>query len=272
MAGSEPTTVIFHINLGDASKYDEGVFPREYYNAGNALSKGSVLLSATLEEMAKIAEMGIDLKKDPRFARNTQAAFDRLTVVEENLKNRPKSFNPFTVFRNYRAERIFLSASKSFYRNTKETSERIQREEALVQIVPSKELTTINDEVPPNATIGGIAVPLYGRDAERTVLAAINAMVSRAKDPDPFIDDPQILQHCDGESIMTLADTASLLSQDTPSGSSSHSQQTEPMSPGSAYHFHFHNSVLTAGSNVQGLTLNQGDGNQGSHMTQQPDP
>lgn len=61
---------------------------------------------------------------------------------------------------------------------------------------------------------------------------------------------------------MTLADTASLLTQDAPS-SDPQEQEAEPLSPGSSYHIYLYNSVLTAGSNIHEMTLNHGEGNRG---------
>ncbi|KAG9309045.1 hypothetical protein JVU11DRAFT_11056 [Chiua virens] len=168
---------------------------------------------------------------------------------------------------------MFLAASKAFFLETKRTSERIQREERLMRAVPSNELSPIDGQAPKNTPIEGIAVALsgsYDEHAKRKMLAAMNAMALRAKASDPFVDDLQIPQLGDGDSIMTLADTASQLSQDIPSNDS---QRTDLTSPSSTYHFHFHNSLLAAGSNVHGLTMNQGDGNLGSSMTvtEQPD-
>ena len=78
MTPPEPTTqtVIVPINLGAASKYEEDIFPRAYHKAGDAMSKGSFLLTATLEEMSKIAEMGIDLNTDKRFRDNTRTRLE----------------------------------------------------------------------------------------------------------------------------------------------------------------------------------------------------
>lgn len=42
-----------------------------------------------------------------------------LAAEEAKLQNRPMSLNPFTMYRHYRAERIFHGAAKAFYRDTK---------------------------------------------------------------------------------------------------------------------------------------------------------
>lgn len=64
MAPPEPTTVILPVDLGAASKYEEDTFPLAYYDAGKTITKGNLLLSATLDEMIKISEIGIDLNTD----------------------------------------------------------------------------------------------------------------------------------------------------------------------------------------------------------------
>ncbi|KAF8140218.1 hypothetical protein EV363DRAFT_1311935, partial [Boletus edulis] len=202
MGPPESTTVIVPLNLGAASKYEEDIFPLAYHNAGDTISKGSLLLSATLDEMIKIAEMGIDLDTDKRFHFNARIQYEALAAKEAKLQNRPKSFNPFTVFRHYRAARMFLSASKAFFHDTKRTSERIQREERLMRAVPSTELHTMDDTVPQGATISGIAVELPGAlddDARQKILAATDAIVLRASASDPFTDNPRVSQLSDGE-------------------------------------------------------------------------
>lgn len=42
-----------------------------------------------------------------------------LAAKEGKLQNRPKSLNPFTAFRHYRAARMFLAASKALFLDTK---------------------------------------------------------------------------------------------------------------------------------------------------------
>lgn len=82
MAPPESTTVILPVNLGAASKYEEEVFPLAYHDAGSTITKGSLLLSATLDEMIKISEMGIDLNTDTRFQFNARIQYEALANVE----------------------------------------------------------------------------------------------------------------------------------------------------------------------------------------------
>ena len=77
--------MIVPVNLGAASKYEEDIFPLSYHIAGNAISKGSFLLSATLEEMRKIAQIGVDLNTDKRFHYNTRVEYEKLA----NVRNLP---------------------------------------------------------------------------------------------------------------------------------------------------------------------------------------
>ena len=76
MARSEPTTVIFSLNLGSASKYEKDIFPLAYHDAGNTVEKGRLLLSATLDEMVNIAEMGIDFNTDKRVQSNARYRYE----------------------------------------------------------------------------------------------------------------------------------------------------------------------------------------------------
>ncbi|KAF8554759.1 hypothetical protein OG21DRAFT_1508507 [Imleria badia] len=129
-----------------------------------------------------------------------------------------------------------------------------------MRAVPSTEIQPVDDEVRSDATIGGIAIKLPGplnAEEEQTMIKVVNAIAAHATNP--FVDNPRIPQLSDNDSIITLADTASLLSQDT--HISSNPEEAEPTSPGEpSYHFYFYNSVLTAGSNVNAMTLNHGTG------------
>ncbi|KAG9318986.1 hypothetical protein JVU11DRAFT_1102 [Chiua virens] len=88
-----------------------------------------------------------------------------------------------------------------------------------------------------------------------------NAMAAHATSP--FMDNPCIPQLSDDNSIITLADTASLISQESQdvgtSGGNPPPTSAGPTSP--SFNLYFLNSVLTAGSNIHGVTLNQGSGN-----------
>jgi hypothetical protein len=70
------TTVIVPLRFGAASKYEADIFPVSYHDAPDAISKGSLLLSATLDEMIKMGEMGIDLDADKRFHFNARAQYE----------------------------------------------------------------------------------------------------------------------------------------------------------------------------------------------------
>ncbi|KAF8546067.1 hypothetical protein OG21DRAFT_1528071 [Imleria badia] len=256
MAPPGSTTVIVPVNLGAASKYEDNIFPLAYHYAGDPIRKGSLLLTATLDEMIKIGEMGIDINTDRRFHFNARVEYEALAAKEAKLQSRQKSINPFTVLRHYRAARMFHAASKALFVDTKHTSERIQREERLIQAVPSTEMHTMNvghtpDTVPQGATVIGIAVELSGPlddDARQKILAATSAIALHASASDPFIDNPRVSQLSD--------DTASVLTQDTYGGNP---QEAEPTSPGSpSYTFNFYNSVLTAGSNIHEMALHHG--------------
>lgn len=74
--------MIVPVNLGAASKYEEDIFPLAYYDAGDPIRKGSLLLSATLDEMIKIAEMDIDLNTDKGFHFNARVQYEASANVK----------------------------------------------------------------------------------------------------------------------------------------------------------------------------------------------
>lgn len=91
MAPSSSTTVILPLDLGAANKFEENVFPLAYHDGvSNIVNKGSLLLSATLDEMLKIKEMGVDLSSNPQFLLNTKLKYEEFVVID------PILFHPFT--------------------------------------------------------------------------------------------------------------------------------------------------------------------------------
>ncbi|KAG9310554.1 hypothetical protein JVU11DRAFT_9104 [Chiua virens] len=274
------TTVILPIDLGSASKFEESYFPVAYHDAiDSAINKGSLLLSSTLDEIIKIKEMGVDLSSNPQFLRNTRLKylefvitdlfhFDppfiicNLAAKQAKLEKRRKSKNPIKYILNYRAARVFYAAALSLHMQTRETSERMQRREKEMRAVPSTEIRIANDADRLDANIGGIAIQLPGplnAEQQQTIMDVANAIAAHATNP--FMDNPRIPQLGDNDSVVTLADTTSLISQDAGSSNSQEAPPTsaDPTSP--SLNFFFLNSVLTVGSNVHEVTLNQGSGN-----------
>lgn len=80
----ESTTLIIPFSLGAAAKYDPHVFPLTYHDpSGSDFSKGSLLLSATLDEMEKISQLGIVLAQsshsEPLY--NARIKYEALVVI-----------------------------------------------------------------------------------------------------------------------------------------------------------------------------------------------
>lgn len=84
MGSTNPATAIIPVDFGIASAFDQNIFPLEYYEPGDNVSKGSLLIKATLEEMAKIAQLGIDLNQNEDFIFDT-----RLSVEASVLRQVP---------------------------------------------------------------------------------------------------------------------------------------------------------------------------------------
>lgn len=85
MAPSGSNTVIFPLDLGAADKFEESNFPLAYHshdgNSNSAFGRGSLLLSATLDEILKIKELGVDLTSNPQFLLNTKLKYDECVVI-----------------------------------------------------------------------------------------------------------------------------------------------------------------------------------------------
>ena len=73
---ADPAAAILPIDLGAASAFDQLIFPLAYYVPADDISKGSVLIKATLEEMDKIRQLGIDLNENANFIFNTRLTLE----------------------------------------------------------------------------------------------------------------------------------------------------------------------------------------------------
>ncbi|KAN0091509.1 hypothetical protein V8E55_005075 [Tylopilus felleus] len=282
MGSTGPATAIVPINLGTAAAFDQSVFPLAYYEGGNNLSKGTFLIRATLDEMEKIAQLGIDLNKNEDFIFNTRLNLETLRAQEEKILDNRKTLNPFKAFLNYRTARLFHAGSRALYLETKRTSERIHREEEHVQVVPSTQMRIVNGMISPTAPLVGISIDLpdgWNDNVRRTINDATTTIATT----DPFQDNSIISQLRDDEHAITLTDTTSFLSQEVPDSGvddgnrtsvASSDMQSRPTSPQTINIINIiRDSVLTGSSNVTGLTVsNRGSQNSGASVTQEFTP
>jgi len=283
----ESVTVILPFNLGAAAKYDQHVFPLSVHDGPSSdVSKGIILLSATLEEMARIKELGIDLSRSHEFVFNTRVKYEALAAKKSKLLKKRRTLNPFKLFLNYRAARVFHAAALDLFLETKGTSERMQREHKpkSIQSVPTTEMRPINVPPPANANVGGIAIKIRGaldNDAIQTIRDAANTMVSHASDS--FVNNTYIsqLDNEGEEMLMSLADTdveslLSLLNESvTAVDENNESPDASTISPSSPQTItinvngpFYNHSILTTDSNATGLTINHGSSNVGASVSQ----
>ncbi|KAF8557406.1 hypothetical protein OG21DRAFT_1520484 [Imleria badia] len=273
-------TAIIRLPLGIAAKFDQKVFPVAYYEQDGDLNKGSFLIKVTLEEMENIGQLGIDLNENEDFIYNTRLNVEALKDQQDILQDKRKTLNPFKAFLNYRAARLFHTGTRALYLETKRTSEKIQREESRMRVVPSTQMRIVNDTVSPDEVIGGWAIELpngLSDDAKRTIKDATETMATT----DPFQDNFLVSQLRDGEQEITLADTASLLTQDEPERSSGVDegnrtpvasidlQPSRPTSPQTITVNFIQHSIVTSNSSLNGFTVNPEDRNSGASVTQE---
>ena len=136
MDSTGPTTAIIRCNLGTAAAFDQTVFPVGYYEAGSNFGKACFLLEATVDEMATIAQLGIDLNKNDGFIFGTRVKVDESVLVhaphtfanvnslrerKAKIEGNRKTINPIKVFRNITGKdaREFHTVSRSVFLETK---------------------------------------------------------------------------------------------------------------------------------------------------------
>jgi hypothetical protein len=82
MAPTDPAVAILAIDLGPAAAFDQNEFPLAYYNdGGDNLSKGGLLIKATLQEMEEIKQLGIDLNNNVDFIYNTRLKLEASVLI-----------------------------------------------------------------------------------------------------------------------------------------------------------------------------------------------
>ncbi|KAF8421139.1 hypothetical protein L210DRAFT_598255 [Boletus edulis BED1] len=127
MSPTDSANAIFPIDLGNAAAFDQNVFPLTYYKQEGNLNKGNFLIKATLEEMEKIREQGIDLNKNLDFIYDTRLNVEALKADKERLQDNRKT-------------------SRNLYLQTKNTSEKIRREDN-VRVVPSTRMHMVDGKL-----------------------------------------------------------------------------------------------------------------------------
>lgn len=76
MSSSPKHTVVFPVQLGDASKFDRAIFPLSYRKTGD-LGRTELYLDATLEEMLKIVNIGASAEEWRELIDTTKDRYDR---------------------------------------------------------------------------------------------------------------------------------------------------------------------------------------------------
>ncbi|KAG1885164.1 hypothetical protein F4604DRAFT_1918824 [Suillus subluteus] len=157
---SEPDhrTLLIPVNLGTPAQYDRSIFPLMRLKDQSGLAQADLVLEATLDEVFKIREMASDKTQVQDLVAATKIAYDKLVLERDRLEQQKKSINPVKLFSAYRSTRLLVEAGKRLYTNTRTTSERIRRQ--LLSVASTNVEHVEYDNLPSDACIGGIAVPL----------------------------------------------------------------------------------------------------------------
>ncbi|KAF9230284.1 hypothetical protein BU15DRAFT_83832 [Melanogaster broomeanus] len=181
MASTGPQTVILLGDYGLVREYESIAFPLS--RKRDSLGKGDLYLDATLGEILKIVRWCKDSGQHEEMIQSTKDEYDRLRSIVTELENRPKTLHPVKWFRNYRASRLFLTATKKFFKATKSTSEKIARTYGRI-LLSAADMRAV-DVVSPEARIAGIAVNLEGPLDEKTNKVLMDAEDTIALHADP---------------------------------------------------------------------------------------
>ncbi|KAG1901897.1 uncharacterized protein F5891DRAFT_1026024 [Suillus fuscotomentosus] len=192
----ERQTVLIPMNLGSPSQYDRTIFPLMKIKRGCSLDQVDIVLEATLDELFKIRDMAKNLTELETVFVNAKEEYDRLKSGRKEVANQSASFSPVKLYSRYRSLRLLAAAANHLYRQTRSSSEDGRRQ---LLSVNGQDVQPVNyDDVPSDAHIGAIAIPLESTLDEPTATHfthATNFIADQAKSIpgyNPFEDDQQV--------------------------------------------------------------------------------
>ncbi|KAG2148694.1 uncharacterized protein EDB93DRAFT_1144317 [Suillus bovinus] len=256
----ERKTIIIPLNLGSPSQYDQSIFPLMKMKRMSSLDQVDIVLEATMDELFKIHEMAGDLKQLEAVFVSAKKEYDKLKLKKEGLENQKTSFNPLKVYSTYRSTRLLAVAGKKLYKQARSTSEKLRRQ---LLSVNRQDIQPVEyADIPPDAQIGAIAIPLESPLDESTAThfteAAdfIASQVNLLPDGNPFGDDQEV--------EVSAFDSGTPETEAKSSAGSRSSGAFSGQWSGNDY-FVFNNSNVASRSSIQSQTLNHGGShNQGS--------
>ncbi|KAG2129473.1 hypothetical protein DEU56DRAFT_495392 [Suillus clintonianus] len=189
-------TLLIPANLGTAAQYDRSIFPVMRLKDSSTFGQINVVLEATLDEVFRIRDMAADKKQVEDLITEAKASYDVLVLERERLQKQKKTFNPVKLFSAYRATRLLVEAVNALYTDTRTTSEKMRRQ--LLSVDSASVEHVQYEDLPSDARIGGIAVPLESPLDETSAsffTEAANFLGSQGgllSEADPVADDHQV--------------------------------------------------------------------------------
>ncbi|KAG2074005.1 hypothetical protein BDR04DRAFT_1140864 [Suillus decipiens] len=265
----QPTrrTLLLPMDLGSPAKYEQSVFPLSRVQGKSTINQVDLVLEATLDEIFKIRQMVGNTENSQRLIHNAKAQYDQIMTDKGKIERQRKSLNPIKIFSAYRSVRLLLEAGKVLYTETRTASERMRRQ---LLSVNTEDLQPVEyDNLPPNARIGGVAIPLDSEFQPDETTASffteaasfIASQVDLLGEGNPFADEHEVedsqanAEHGSGSSSATDPAAA------TSDGGTATSTNSRLSGVSGNNYFFFQNSYVASRSAIQTPTLNSG----GSH-------
>ncbi|KAG1901894.1 uncharacterized protein F5891DRAFT_1186917 [Suillus fuscotomentosus] len=190
-------TLLFPMDLGSLVQYQRSVFPISRVQRKGLIGEVDFFLESTLDEIFRMRNFVGNTKNFQLLIKNATTRYDDLMIDKQEIEQQRKSLNPVKKFSAYRSVRLLLSAGEVLYEDTKTISEKMRR--GLLSIEVDREdvqSVMLDDDLPSNARISGIAIPLdsESQPAEITASyydAAIKFAASQKNTygKDPFADE-----------------------------------------------------------------------------------
>ncbi|KAG1848166.1 hypothetical protein C8R48DRAFT_410877 [Suillus tomentosus] len=194
----QPTrrTLLFPMDLGSPAQYERSVFPLSRVRGKSRINQMDLYLEATLSEIFKMRDNIGNAENSKRLLRNAKKQYDDLMVDKEKIQQQRKSLNPVKQFSAYRSVRLLLEAGETLYTRTKTASEKLRRELLSIEVDREDVQSVTYDDLPSNARISGIAIPLDSESQPAEIAAsyydAAKKFVASQKETygkDPFADE-----------------------------------------------------------------------------------
>ncbi|KAG1785383.1 uncharacterized protein HD556DRAFT_1450793 [Suillus plorans] len=254
---AEPRTLILPMDLGSLTKYEQSVFPLSRVQGKSCIDQMDIFLEATLDEIFRIRRFSQSggIENSEHLVANAKKQYDDLMSDKQKIEHQKKTWNPVKKYSAYRSVRLLLEAGKVLYTDTRTASELMRRHLLSIQVNTKDVQSIMHDDLPSNARISGIAIPLDSESQPAEITASyfdeaikFAASHKNTHDMDLFVDEHGVeYSQANAEHRRRLTPGSAMATSDWGAASSSRSR---PSRASGNNDFSFQNSDVVSISTI----------------------